>query len=51
MPIVLFLDIDECSTGNHSCHPDAICNNTDGGFDCTCKDGYEGDGTTCAGEW
>ena len=29
----------------------AECQNTDGSFECTCNDGYEGDGVTCDGSW
>ena len=31
----------------HYCHDDAFCTNTDGGYNCTCNDGYEGDGFNC----
>lgn len=30
-------DLDECSNGSHSCHPTALCVNTEGGFQCTCS--------------
>lgn len=42
-------DIDECDSdsGGNDCHADAMCMNSDGGFTCTCKDGYSRDGTTC----
>ena len=32
----------------HSCATDGYCINTDGSFGCECKDGYDGDGFTCA---
>ncbi|XP_019638862.1 PREDICTED: uncharacterized protein LOC109480924 isoform X7 [Branchiostoma belcheri] len=41
------VDIDECASGAHSCHPDAYCTNTPGGFNCTCMPGYQGNGQTC----
>ncbi|XP_078675153.1 uncharacterized protein LOC144913015 isoform X3 [Branchiostoma floridae x Branchiostoma belcheri] len=41
------VDIDECASGAHSCHPDASCTNTPGGFNCTCMPGYQGNGQTC----
>ena len=48
---VLFADIDECSTAVHSCVSLATCYNTEGGYNCTCKTGYNGDGkTSCVGE-
>lgn len=43
-------DVDECSTGTHDCDPNADCTNEVGGFECTCKDGYMGDGRTCVPE-
>lgn len=43
----LFVDIDECSTGDHICNVRAHCNNTIGGYSCHCNDGYLGDGLTC----
>ena len=41
------MDIDECSTLTHSCHPDSDCTNTMGSYDCECKDGFTGDGLIC----
>ena len=41
-------DIDECSSENE-CHLDATCTNTKGSYNCTCKDGFEGDGKNCTG--
>ncbi|XP_068705742.1 uncharacterized protein [Montipora foliosa] len=39
-------DIDECSSENE-CHVNATCTNTIGSYNCTCKNGYEGDGENC----
>ena len=44
-----FLDIDECATGTHNCSDYAVCNNTKGGHNCTCKKGFIGDGVNCTG--
>ncbi|XP_031556563.1 fibrillin-2-like [Actinia tenebrosa] len=42
-----FQDINECNDGTHTCHSDATCNNTIGGFNCTCKSGFNGNGKHC----
>jgi hypothetical protein len=43
-------DIDECSKNLDNCDKETqICNNSLGGFNCSCREGYEGDGsgTSC----
>ena len=47
-----FSDIDECAENTHSCSFNAVCSNTKGAYNCTCKPGYHGDGNNCtaAGE-
>ena len=45
--IILFVDIDECS--DNPCDTNAACKNSDGSYECTCNDGWTGDGDTCAG--
>jgi hypothetical protein len=44
-------DINECSfTGaDKKCSPDATCENKPGSWTCKCKEGFTGDGVTCAG--
>ena len=42
-------DIDECKDNTNDCSKDATCNNTIGSFECTCKPGFTGDGSTCIG--
>ncbi|PFX28257.1 Neurogenic locus notch-like protein 3 [Stylophora pistillata] len=41
-------DVDECNTGENSCSEDAECINTRGSYNCTCKQGYDGDGWNCS---
>ena len=41
------LDIDECYSDQHDCDVNAECINTDGSFNCSCRDGYMGNGTSC----
>ena len=44
-------DADECaSPETHDCHPNAMCNNTEGSYVCRCLKGYDGDGRNCTGE-
>ena len=43
------LDIDECLNRSHACDVTANCTNTDGSHNCTCKEGYTGDGQSCQG--
>ena len=43
------LDVDECITG-HNCNSNANCTNTIGSYNCSCNDGFEGNGFNCSGE-
>ena len=43
------IDIDECALSGSKCHSNATCNNTDGSFQCTCNNGFSGNGTMCTG--
>ena len=40
-------DIDECAKNTHNCDTYAYCNNTKGGYNCSCHPGYYGDGKNC----
>ena len=42
-------DIDECAESLDNCSMFAVCDNTDGSFNCTCNPGLEGDGVNCTG--
>lgn len=43
----MFLDINECYTLANNCSLLAKCEDTVGGFNCTCRSGFSGDGYTC----
>lgn len=40
-------DVDECSAGRHRCHSEAECMNIEGGYTCSCRNGFSGDGYYC----
>ena len=42
-------DVNECELEIHTCHSNANCTDTDGSFNCTCREGFEGDGFNCTG--
>ena len=42
-------DINECELEIHTCNPNANCADTDGSFNCTCGEGFEGNGFNCTG--
>ena len=44
------IDIDECKGSNNVCDENANCSNTVGSYNCTCKDGFTGDGHSCSGK-
>lgn len=46
----LVLDIDECERDTHECDGNATCTNTIGDYNCTCFDGFNGDGSQCQGK-
>ena len=47
----LFLDIDECAAQVNPCNAvaNSECKNTDGYYNCQCKDGYVKNGPNCEG--
>ena len=48
---LLIIDIDECaSPAANDCDGNAVCNNTEGSYDCSCLSGYQGDGKNCSGK-
>ena len=43
-------DINECASDElNTCDENANCTDTIGGYNCSCKPGYEGDGFNCTG--
>ena len=40
-------NVNECELETDNCHTNADCVDTDTGFICICRLGYEGDGVTC----
>ena len=44
------IDIDECKGSNKVCDENANCSNTVGFYNCTCNEGFTGDGHTCSGK-
>ena len=47
----LYLDIDECALKTDNCNAHATCENTEGSFNCSCKPGLTGNGTSCADKY
>ena len=46
----VLLDIDECQNETlNNCDDNAECFDTDGSFDCVCREGYSGTGVACQG--
>ena len=42
--IMIPTDINECSDDSSNCAIGSTCVNTQGGYNCTCPEGYSGDG-------
>ena len=40
-------DVNECEIATDNCGDNASCSNTEGSFECTCDQGFTGDGITC----
>ena len=47
--ISILTDVNECTLQSDDCSEQASCSNTPGSYNCTCKEGFSGDGRTCAG--
>ena len=46
----MLTDIDECTVGTDDCDTVAVCNNTVGGFTCSCMSGYTDTGSGKVGQ-
>ncbi len=46
----LQLDINECTDGSANCDENADCENNEGSYDCTCRNGFTGNGKKCNGK-
>ena len=50
MSLLTESDVNECTEGTHTCHAQAYCTDTVGGYSCTCNSGYTGSGEECSGK-
>ena len=48
--VSLSADVDECSADSSPCDENADCTNSEGSYNCTCKQGFDGDGVSCEGK-
>lgn len=48
---IFTLDDNECETGLSECDEHAECVNTLGSYECSCLDGFRGDGFECRGKY
>ena len=46
----IVVDINECLLHKDNCHANARCDNLKGSFNCTCNQGYQGNGSYCEGK-
>ena len=47
--VLSVLDLEECTTGSHSCDVNSVCQSTVGSYTCSGNAGYTGDGKSCNG--
>jgi len=44
-------DVNECELETYPCNVHAHCTDTVGSFNCTCREGFDGDGFNCTGKF
>eukprot|EP00667_Euglena_gracilis_P000049 EG_transcript_49 len=49
MDLIVPEEINECEVGSDNCNVNAVCTNVVSTFQCTCNDGYTGNGVWCNG--
>jgi len=47
---VILLAPNECADGTDDCDPNAFCDDTFEGYQCTCRPGFTGNGKVCTGK-
>ena len=47
--LLIYKDVDECTSQTHNCPANGVCTNVEGSFQCECQSGFTGDGKTCDG--
>ena len=50
-PLTIVILVDECYTNTDTCSPHAACTDTIDAYECTCNNGYSGDGEICTGQY
>ena len=47
---LIIIDINECTTGRAECDNNSVCENTNGGYNCKCNQGYTKMNERCVGK-
>ena len=46
----MLIDVDVCTIQRVNCTSNASCHNVDGSYNCSCNEGFQGNGTFCEGK-
>ena len=49
--LLCVVDVDECQSSQFSCPPNTDCINSDGSYECRCKQGFVKKGSRCVGKF